>query len=48
MVLRVGNNRKTRHTSFNLYLKQNQCNHSTGEITGMMTTVRHTKRARNI
>jgi len=46
LVLRIGHNRKTRDIPFNLHLKQNQYDFSTGKIKGLMNAVRHTKRTR--
>ncbi|MGB3145869.1 MAG: phage integrase SAM-like domain-containing protein, partial [Maribacter sp.] len=48
LVLRISHNRKTRYISFNLHLKENQFNPTTGNITGIMNAVRHTKRVRKI
>jgi integrase len=48
LVLRISHNRKTRYISFNLHLKENQFNPTTGNITGIMNSVRHTKRVRKI
>ena len=48
LVLRISHNRKTRYISFNLHLKENQFNLTTGNITGIMNAVRHTKRVRKI
>ncbi len=46
LVLRIGHNRKTRDIPFNLHLKENQYDFSTGKIKGIMNAVRHTKRTR--
>ncbi|SNY95273.1 tyrosine-type recombinase/integrase [Flagellimonas pacifica] len=48
LVLRISHNRKTRYISFNLHLKENQFDPLTGNITGIMNAVRHTKRVRKI
>ena len=48
LVLRISHNRKTRYISLNLHLKENQFNPVTGNITGIMNAVRHTKRIRKI
>jgi integrase len=48
LVLRISHNRKTRYISFNLHLKENQFDPATGNITGIMNSVRHTKRIRKI
>ena len=48
LVLRVGHARKTRDIPFNLHLKENQYDFSTGKITGIMNATRHTKRTRKI
>lgn len=48
LVLRVGHNRKTRDISFNMHLKENQYDFQTGKITGILNSVRHTKRIRKI
>lgn len=48
LVLRISHNRKTRYISFNLHLKEKQFDANTGNITGIMNAVRHTKRIRKI
>ncbi|TLP75693.1 tyrosine-type recombinase/integrase [Maribacter sp. ACAM166] len=48
LVLRISHNRKTRYISLNLHLKENQFNPTTGNITGIINSVRHTKRIRKI
>ena len=48
LVLRIGHNRKTRDIPFNLHLKENQYDHTTGKITGILNATRHTKRTRKI
>ncbi len=48
LVLRVGHARKTRDIPFNLHLKENQYDFSTGKISGIMIAGRHTKRTRKI
>lgn len=44
LVLRISHNRKTRDIPFNLHLKENQYDFTTGKIKGVMNAVRHTKR----
>ncbi len=46
LVLRIGHARKTRDIPFNLHLKEDQYDFSTGKITGILNAVRHTKRTR--
>tara|TARA_R110002049_G_scaffold12686_1_gene56487 strand:+ start:262 stop:1578 length:1317 start_codon:yes stop_codon:yes gene_type:complete len=44
LVLCINHNRKTRYIPFNLHLKENQYDFRTGKITGILNSVRHTKR----
>lgn len=46
--MRLGHARKTRDIPFNLHLKENQYDFSSGKITGIMNAARHTKRTRKI
>ena len=48
LVLRISHNRKTRYISLNLHLKEKQFDSNTGNITGIINAVRHTKRIRKI
>ncbi|SFC05299.1 Site-specific recombinase XerD [Flagellimonas taeanensis] len=48
LVLRIGHARKTRDIPFNLHLKENQYDFTTGKVTGILNAVRHTKRIRKI
>ncbi len=48
LVLRIGHARKSRDIPFNIHLKENQYDFSTGKITGIVNAPRHTKRVRKI
>lgn len=48
LVLQLGHQRKTRYIPFDIHLKEDQYDHITGKITGILNSVRQTKRTQKL